>query len=330
MDTNAIGLDIGGANLKLATARGTAKSRSFALWKHPEKLAAELRDFAGDFEPDVPIGVTMTGELCDCFRTKREGVRHIVKATEEAFRGRSIRYWTTDGQFVDAEAGCEQPIKVAAANWHAQATFVGRFAPQGFALLMDMGSTTFDIVPVRNGVPVPVCKTDAQRLVTGELLYFGCRRTPLAALLKDACAELFSTVHDVHVLAGRSPEEPHNTDTADGRPMTREYAWERVARMLGFDREMPHADAVVTRACDTVMAVQKQRWTQAVTRVQSLRNDRATTVLVSGSGAFVTREWVAEMTPTPQVIQLSETLGELVSHAACAYAVAVLRAEHLR
>ena len=37
-----IGLDIGGANLKAATADGAAQSRPFALWKRPRELAAEL------------------------------------------------------------------------------------------------------------------------------------------------------------------------------------------------------------------------------------------------------------------------------------------------
>ncbi len=328
MDTNAIGLDIGGANLKLATARGTAQSRPFALWKHPEKLAAELRDFTREMPPDIPVGVTMTGELCDCFRTKREGVRHIVSATEEALPGRNILYWTTEGQFVDAEAACENTIKVAAANWHAQATFVGRFAPHGFAFLMDMGSTTLDIVPLQNGEPVPFGKTDADRLTTGELVYTGCRRTPLTALLYGVCAELFATVHDVHVITGRLPEESDNRDTADGRPMTRKYAWERVARMLGHDRHARRAKLDVARACESVLVVQRRRWSDAMTGLQSMRNALAETVIVSGTGEFILREWVGEL--TSRVVLLSDILGESISYAACAYAVAVLRAERAR
>ena len=38
-----IGIDVGGANLKLADGRGFHLSRPFALWRHPERLAAELK-----------------------------------------------------------------------------------------------------------------------------------------------------------------------------------------------------------------------------------------------------------------------------------------------
>ncbi len=330
MDTNAIGLDIGGANLKLATAAGAAQSRPFALWKHPEKLAAELRDFTAGMPADIPVGVTMTGELCDCFRTKREGVRHIVEATEEALLGRDILYWTTEGQFVDAEAACEHPITVAAANWHAQATFVGRYVPEGFGILIDMGSTTTDVIPLGDGIPRPLRRTDAGRLQTGELLYFGARRTPLCALIPDGCAEHFATIHDVHVLTGTLPEEPNNTETADGRPMTREFAWERIARMIGHDRETVDADVSVRRACRESIYRQKARLTRAIKGLGMTMCGRNGTVVISGSGSFMTAQWVAENMPKSKQIRLDKLLGDRLSEAACAYAVAVLRAERFR
>ena len=39
---HVVGLDIGGANLKAADAGGRAVTRPFAVWKAPEKLAAEV------------------------------------------------------------------------------------------------------------------------------------------------------------------------------------------------------------------------------------------------------------------------------------------------
>jgi len=86
MSADAIGLDIGGANLKAATSAGGALSRPFALWKHPDRLADELAVIAAELRPTGPVAVTMTGELCDCFRTKRDGVRHILAAAGSAFR----------------------------------------------------------------------------------------------------------------------------------------------------------------------------------------------------------------------------------------------------
>ncbi|HVK16749.1 MAG TPA: hypothetical protein VM533_07350, partial [Fimbriiglobus sp.] len=62
-----LGLDIGGANLKAATADKRAVSVPFPLWKQPDKLLTALAELVGQF-PDVEeFAVTMTGELCDCY-----------------------------------------------------------------------------------------------------------------------------------------------------------------------------------------------------------------------------------------------------------------------
>src|SRR2546423_612638 len=39
-----LGLDIGGANLKIAHTHGTARTVPFELWKHPQQLPAGLRE----------------------------------------------------------------------------------------------------------------------------------------------------------------------------------------------------------------------------------------------------------------------------------------------
>ena len=54
---HVIGLDIGGANLKAADLDGAAVSRSFALWREPQRLAAELSSLLQTvgqaFQPDA-------------------------------------------------------------------------------------------------------------------------------------------------------------------------------------------------------------------------------------------------------------------------------------
>ena len=77
-----LGLDVGGANLKAAHTAGPAVSRPFPLWKRPGDLADELRALVAPLPPFERLAVTMTGELCDCFATKREGVLHILTAVE--------------------------------------------------------------------------------------------------------------------------------------------------------------------------------------------------------------------------------------------------------
>lgn len=67
MASPILGLDIGGANLKVATPDKRALSVPFALWKQPDRLPMALADLVAQFPDAEELAVTMTGELCDCF-----------------------------------------------------------------------------------------------------------------------------------------------------------------------------------------------------------------------------------------------------------------------
>ena len=75
----------------------------FALWKQPDRLPAALADLVGQFPDAEEFAVTMTGELCDCFETKRQGVNAILDAVLNVSRSRPVRVWSTDGAFVNVE-----------------------------------------------------------------------------------------------------------------------------------------------------------------------------------------------------------------------------------
>src|SRR5687767_897273 len=77
-----LGLDIGGANLKAAHTDGTALCRAFPLWRTPDRLASELQRLLADLPAHDVLAVTMTGELCDCFATRAEGVAAILHSVE--------------------------------------------------------------------------------------------------------------------------------------------------------------------------------------------------------------------------------------------------------
>ena len=328
MTTNAIGLDIGGANLKRADSAGTATSRRFALWKEPAKLGSELLKILDNPPRDWGVGVTMTGELCDCFRTKREGVQTIVRAVEEALPGGDPRFWSVSGGFLSAAEAIAAPLAVAAANWHAQATFVGRLAPRGLAVMIDMGSTTTDVIPLVDGSAQPEGFSDVGRLRSGELLYFVMRRTPLCALRPAGCAEFFATTHDVSVLLGLLPEEPENRETADGRPMTRECAWERIARTLGGDRETLH-DAEVIAEASQVLQSQAGAILRSLDRIEQRFARPIDRLILTGSGERRLRDLFSDLKPkTPQIV-FSEHFSPALSEAACAFAVATLCSERL-
>ncbi|HKA05884.1 MAG TPA: hydantoinase/oxoprolinase family protein [Gemmataceae bacterium] len=334
MLSEAIGLDIGGANLKAATASGWATTRPFELWKYPERLADELTALTAELPKSGPVAVTMTGELCDCFATKLDGVRHILAAVVRAFGPARVRVWSTSGEFLTARDAEQRYLKVAAANWHALATFACRFAPAATALLLDTGSTTTDVIPLANGHPVPAGRTDPERLRTGELVYTGTRRTPVCAILgAEVVAEVFATALDVYLRLGLIPEEPDNFSTADGRPATKSFAHARLSRMLGGDPELisePETDRLAHRA----YMRQREMLVSAMQRVAKRLSSFPNTLVVAGSGEHLAEAAATEFlakhgnqTEMPQIVSLTKVAGAPVSHAACAYALAVLAAE---
>jgi probable H4MPT-linked C1 transfer pathway protein len=353
MPTTILGLDIGGANLKAATPDRQAVSLPFPLWKQQDRLPDALAGLLGRFPPVEELAVTMTGELCDCFETKRVGVHAIIAAVRRASEGRPIRVWSTDGEFLDSEAAKQHPVKVAAANWHALATLAGQYAPHGRAILVDVGSTTTDIIPILDGAPVPEGKTDFDRLQSWELVYTGVRRTPLCALMGwSGTAEFFATTHDAYLVVGQAPEEPENRDTADGRPATRAYARARLCRMYGGDVETIPPERI-DRLAEWVREEQLERLRKCERHIRDRlldmpshypmgthtarlleeqnafhrEREKHITYIVSGSGEFLAEQVVEDAHEPSSTIRLSDQLDPAVSACAPAYAVAVLAAE---
>jgi len=336
--STCIGLDIGGANIKLSNGVDRTIEIAFPLWKSPETLAATLTSLGALLAtPPDTVALTMTGELADCFRTKADGVEHILNSVEAAFPNSIVRIWQTGAEFFNAEEAREFPILVAAANWHALAMWAGRACPQGTSLLIDIGSTTTDIIPLSNGTPIPEGGTDPARLLSGELVYTGVRRTPLCAVaqhiefrgqLVGVAAELFATTRDVHVWLGSLPEDPEDVDTANNRPATREFARDRLVRMLCAD-----ADEIDEQETDELArqwaAAQRSQIRQAISRVVSRQTSPIQMVMLSGEGEFLARQVIIEVPELAgvEVLSLATVLGPEHSVGACAYAVARLASE---
>jgi hypothetical protein len=332
-----LGLDIGGANLKAADADGRAISRPFAVWKHPKRLAAEIGRLIAAFPKSDIIAVTMTAELADCYRTKREGVDAILAAVEDAAGKTPLRVWQTSGRFVSTDEARAAPLLTAAANWHALATFVGSFAPAGGALLIDIGSTTCDLIPLEDGFPVTVGRTDSERLQSSELVYTGVRRTPVCAIVRTlpfrgvecpVAAELFATSLDAYLTTGDVPEDPNDVETADGRPATIACARDRLARCLCCDAEEFSREDAET-AARALGEAQQRQLLAALERVLRARHRLPSQIFFSGTGGFLGRR-VVQACPDLRgatVTDLRESFGPEVTEAACAFAIAQLAVE---
>src|SRR4051812_50150968 len=96
-----LAMDIGGANTKAARLQGTALrtvSRPFEVWRDRDALTTVLREVAAEAGPADAVAITMTAELSDAFRTKREGVLFVLDAAEAALGG--VSGLTTAGELV--------------------------------------------------------------------------------------------------------------------------------------------------------------------------------------------------------------------------------------
>ena len=281
-----LAVDIGGANTK-AWLDGSAISRPFEIWRDPEGLVAVLREIG---TADA-VAVTMTAELSDAFRTKREGVAFVLDAVEEVYR--DPRVLTTAGELISVEQARARPWDVAAANWVATALAVAEEHPD--ALLIDVGSTTADVIPIAAGRITASGRNDLERLLAGELVYTGALRTNLAAIAArvpvrggwcPVASELFASSGDVHLVLGHV--EAYDGPTPDGRPATVEFARERIARLVCSDVDQLE-DAEIDAIAAYLHGEQVRRIEEAA------RRQPDAPVVAAGSGAFLAREVAARL-----------------------------------
>jgi probable H4MPT-linked C1 transfer pathway protein len=296
-----IGLDVGGANTKAVWRDGDERrvaSRPFEVWRDRDALAAVLREVVGSLgEPEV-VALTMTAELSDAFRTKREGVNFVLDAAEAALAGTRLAVLNTVGELLAVEQARERPLEIAAANWMASAVVVAAHFPE--ALMIDAGGTTVDLIPVAGGDVVVRGRTDLDRLMSGELVYTGVMRTNLASIAGHVpvrggwcpvASELFAISADVHLILGHLEPGEYTCPTPDGRPATLEYARERVARLVCADAEQLSATEI--DAIAAYLHFEQVRLVEDAARDAGAELTTLAPVVALGSGAFLARE-VAE------------------------------------
>lgn len=332
---SVIGIDIGGANLKFSDGARLHFTRAFELWRQPERLAGALAEGLDSFPPSDLLAITMTGELCDCFAARAEGVARIVGAVEAlpAVWGRRL-YYQVGGEFVEAARAVTTWQRTAAANWDAIARLVARLFPGEEGLLLDIGSTTTDLIPFRRGEVTAEGMTDFQRLRAGELVYCGAARTPLGAILAEfvqgtdrwgLAAEWFASLEDVFVLCGVIAERPADCATCDGRPLTRSHALRRLARMLCTEPEESGEQLILDLAAAIKEALLDRL--ERACRLQLARSKwgaGATRVVLSGSGEWLGRLLLERIGWSGRVTSWSELFSPAASGAAAAFALARL------
>jgi uncharacterized hydantoinase/oxoprolinase family protein len=122
--------------------------------------------------PPSDLLVVTMAKLYDGFETRRSGVLNVLEAVQGACNsvlpGRPLKVFRLDGKLMDIETARSEPLAASSTSWLALATLAGPLLPRGLAVAADLGSTSSDIVPLRNGMPVPYLITGGLKIGNGR------------------------------------------------------------------------------------------------------------------------------------------------------------------
>ena len=306
-EATVIGWDIGGAHVKACLLRQgrvvDVAQWACPLWQGIEHLERALQSARERWPAAAQArhAVTMTGEMVDLFEHREEGVQRIAALLCDAWpEAPPLQFFAGDQGWCGSERVAAEWAHIASANWLATAMHAARELGDG--LLVDIGSTTTDIIAFKHGQVVTRARSDVQRLATGELVYQGVVRTPLCGLARqipwrgeqlNVMNEYFATVADVYRLTGELNPAHDLYPSADNAPKDLSATRKRLARMIGMDAR---------DACDGEWLVFAQDWRAAqvdelgaqLHRVMAMHRMTADAVVVSaGCGDFLAADVLA-------------------------------------
>ena len=344
MGKHYFGWDIGGAHLKVAKLDDNGvivdvQQIACPMWRGVSELSRACALLNFDIaESDAVHAVTMTGELCDVFEDRADGVTQIIDRLSPHLNDRAaVRiYGGYDGWLSPTQAAGSYALSVASANWLALAAFTAELIGDG--VLIDVGSTTTDIIPIINGEVQCAGKNDASRLACEELVYTGVVRTPVIAVCRvvpfrgrwqHLAAENFATMSDVYRLLGDIEERHDLMQTADLRGKDLSASARRLARMLGCDQETDDVTEM-SQVAAFIARAQRELIGNSVSLTASREATRAHSqqMVGAGVGRFVVQQLArstgADYRNFDALIGADSEIAEEISIAAPAVAVAKL------
>jgi probable H4MPT-linked C1 transfer pathway protein len=220
--------------------------------------------------------------------------------------------YTVGGSFLSTTEARKAGLLVSAANWAATASMVARSIPT--CVLIDIGTTSTDVVPVVNGEVVARGRTDPERLLSGELVYTGALRTPAEAIVShvplwdgeaSVAADGFAIIGDAHLWLGNLEAKDYTCRIPGGNVPSRESAGERLARLVCADRDILD-DQAIDRIARALARAQVDTVAAALGRTLA-RWPSIKLAVVTGLGDFIAAEAAASL--GLEIEPLSNRLG---------------------
>lgn len=303
-----IGWDIGGAHLKAVVLDANGVQLNCiqlpcALWRGLTELDVGIKAVFSQIglqAHDALHAVTMTGELVDLFPNRYTGVCEITNYAI-GLLGSNTFFYAADHGFVMLDNVAKHATHIASTNWHASASLLAKHVNN--ALLIDMGSTTTDIIPIAHSKVALQKLSDSSRMQHDTLVYTGVVRTPIMALAQkltlnddaevvemNVAAEFFATMADVYRLTGELPSAKDMAETADGQGKTQQESARRLARMVGFDLEDKPIETWVKLAFSCRALQLKQLKTATLKQLKP-----NVPIIGAGAGSFLVQALAAEL-----------------------------------
>ncbi len=326
------GIDIGGANTKIANSDGSIADSFYApLWRDSTVLYRVLHQIRDRFSNVEGVGVVMTGELCDCYKTRREGVISISNAVSAVFE--DAEFFDRNGRFHRAIKA--DPLAFASTNWLASAKLIASLYRDTDLVFVDIGSTTTDVIPIVRG-EIKAKRTDLERLHAHELLYSGILRTNVAAILNRVVlngkayatsSELFAIAADAYLVLGDISRTDYRCECPnryafddDEEAKSVESAMQRLARVVCSDLE----DIGDAGAIDIAAQVKNAQMERLVNALSIMKERYGIERVVSaGTGEFLIKEAVEAV----EMELLAPLWNSRLAAVLPAYAVAKLLSE---
>lgn len=345
---NSVGMDIGGANIKLAYVSSENNKildkrviiRYFPIWRRgKERLLPVLREVLTCL-PDREINIvaaTMTAELSDIYFSKEEGVNHILDVLLKIFSEDKIRILNVYGELIPIEEAREEYIMVASANWYATGWLVSRISET--ALAIDIGSTTTSIIPVYKGRIYARGLNDVEKLVLGELVYTGALRTNVVSIVHEVpyrdnvvpvSSEYFAQSADVNLVLGKINEKDYNVDTPDGRGPTYYESLARIARVICGDLNIL-SEGEIIEISKYIYEKQVEKISSGINRlIKNIGIDfRKYPAYIAGVGSFLARDSLIKL-GFKDIRALGDYIGYNAASAVPSYALAIMGLEYYR
>ena len=345
---NYTGWDIGGAHLKIARldkngALCGLDQFATPLWEGIDTLAHPVTRVVDSLPAGKCIHtLTMTGELADCFPARRDGVITLVDYLCARLGPKNPVYvYAGDKGLLTPEQAHSGHADIASANWHATAGYAAQCLGSG--VLVDLGTTTTDIIPFHEHRVCNCGYNDQQRLQTGELVYTGITRTPVMAVVdrvpfknawQSIAAEYFAGMADVYRITGDLNERFDLMPAADGSAKTRYHSLKRLARMLGAEYVKGDAEAPWLEVARHIAEKQFARIDQAFNRVTGALEDAVrNNIVAAGAGRFIieklARKNDCEVTNFEDLLPIRDRTLRAANNCSTAVAVAALTRRYI-